>query len=94
MVESLCTNYGEKIAEEKYRVGVTEYAGESEQTFGIETREYFAFPTLERLATIPEGHLRSLGFGYRARYIPTAAKQILEKDVDGRCPCFALPFAS
>lgn len=39
-----------------------------------------AFPTVERIATITEQQLRELGFGYRAKYIPRAAQQVLEKE--------------
>jgi len=74
MVDALCTTYGDKIAEEKEEEGAEGSTSD---------RKYFAFPTLEKLATIRETSLRSMGFGYRARYIPTAAKQILEKDVEG-----------
>ena len=80
MVDALCTTYGDKIAEEEEGVeGSTS------------DRNYFAFPTLEKLATIRETSLRSMGFGYRARYIPTAAKQILEKDVEGMHESSLLP---
>jgi N-glycosylase/DNA lyase len=50
---------------------ITEYNG----------RDYFAFPTLEALNKDEEmeSKLRELGFGYRAKYIGTSAKQIIEK---------------
>lgn len=37
------------------------------------------FPTLDRLAEITEDELRTKGFGYRAKTIPHAARQIIEK---------------
>lgn len=37
------------------------------------------FPTVERIASIPEFELRSRGFGYRGATIPGAARQILDK---------------
>ncbi len=39
----------------------------------------YRFPTVEEIAAIPEGELRSQGFGYRAATIPRAAAQICEK---------------
>ena len=37
------------------------------------------FPTVERIASLGEAELRALGFGYRGRSIPIAARQILNK---------------
>lgn len=37
------------------------------------------FPEIERLAELEEGELRAQGFGYRAKTIPLAARQILER---------------
>lgn len=37
------------------------------------------FPLLERIARIPEEELRQLGFGYRARTIPSIAAQVGER---------------
>lgn len=37
------------------------------------------FPTIERIAAIPEAELRSKGFGYRGRTIPSLARQMLER---------------
>jgi len=41
--------------------------------------EYYTFPTLEELAKANEGELRELGFGYRAKYLVLAVKQIKMK---------------
>ncbi|CAO1412912.1 unnamed protein product [Diamesa tonsa] len=61
LVESLCTNYGNKICD---------YNGSP----------YYNFPTVEALSqSHVEEKLRTLSFGYRSKYIQTAAKQILEK---------------
>ena len=38
--------------------------------------EYYAFPTVSALAAATEEELRSLGLGYRARYIVSTAKSI------------------
>ena len=51
-----------------------------------ETRAFYAFPTLETLAGVPERALRDMSFGYRAKYIPTAAQQVLDKDDPGTTP--------
>jgi len=40
------------------------------------------FPSLERIACIPEAELRALGFGYRGATIPRAAGQILANGGD------------
>ncbi|MBI3722014.1 MAG: DNA-binding protein [Fimbriimonas ginsengisoli] len=37
------------------------------------------FPSLEQVATITESDLRAQGFGYRARSIPAAARQIIDR---------------
>jgi N-glycosylase/DNA lyase len=36
------------------------------------------FPTMERIAAIPERELRAKGFGYRAHSIPSLARQMLD----------------
>jgi 3-methyladenine DNA glycosylase/8-oxoguanine DNA glycosylase len=41
---------------------------------------------LETLAGVPERVLRDMSFGYRAKYIPTAAQQVLDKDDPGTLP--------
>lgn len=40
---------------------------------------FFAFPTIERLAEVPEAELRELGLGYRARYVRETAQLLLER---------------
>ncbi|KAH3743485.1 8-oxoguanine DNA-glycosylase [Pelomyxa schiedti] len=42
-------------------------------------KSYFTFPTLGSLLTASEEHLREMGFGYRARYIPQAAQQVQDR---------------
>jgi N-glycosylase/DNA lyase len=39
----------------------------------------YEFPSVERIAVIPESELRKAGFGYRARTIPNVARQVLAK---------------
>jgi len=40
---------------------------------------FYAFPTIERLAQVPDEELRALGLGYRARFIRETATLLLEK---------------
>lgn len=71
MVNALCARYGDKIGE-----AVVQRTSDTK----AETRAFYAFPTLETLAGVPERALRDMSFGYRAKYIPTAAQQVLDKD--------------
>ncbi len=46
----------------------------------LDDKEFFCFPTIEALAAEGvEQNLRHLGFGYRAKYISEAARQILNQ---------------
>lgn len=45
----------------------------------FKTPRYFTFPDVDALARVEESALRSLGFGYRARYIPASAQDIRKK---------------
>jgi len=45
----------------------------------VDHDKYYDFPTLDSLAQAQESDLRDMGFGYRARYVPAAANQIVEK---------------
>lgn len=45
----------------------------------IDGPELHRFPSLETMASLPEATLRSQGFGYRARTIPSLARQILDR---------------
>lgn len=40
--------------------------------------QFFTFPTLDCLASLPENELRALGFGYRAGYVVKTATKVLE----------------
>lgn len=42
-------------------------------------KEWFVFPTAERIAEIPESELRAKAFGYRGRVLPLVAKKLLQK---------------
>lgn len=49
----------------------------------IGEEQFYDFPTPEALSMpTVEGHLRQLGFGYRARYIASTVKMILDKPPD------------
>ena len=55
----------------------------------IEGKEYYSFPTFSKLAQTPPEKLKDLGFGYRARYIPAAAQQvILQAEAEEDLPTF------
>ena len=41
--------------------------------------DYYTFPSLERLAEQDEDFYRSLGLGYRARYVAASSKKLLEE---------------
>lgn len=45
----------------------------------VEGRVLRRFPSIERIASVSEEDLRRAGFGYRARTIPSVARQILAK---------------
>jgi N-glycosylase/DNA lyase len=45
----------------------------------LEGEKHYSFPTLDVLAKVPEQELRDSGFGYRAKFIPKSAQQILAK---------------
>jgi len=40
---------------------------------------WFAFPTVERIAKIPESELRAKAFGYRGRVLPRVARNLMQK---------------
>jgi len=43
---------------------------------------YYSFPTIDKLALYDEGFFKSLGFGYRAGYIESTAKKLLDTDIN------------
>lgn len=51
---------------------------------------FHAFPSLDRMASITEAQLRSAGFGYRAKYIVGAVKELQEKKGGGEEWLFSL----
>jgi N-glycosylase/DNA lyase len=49
----------------------------------VDGNDFYRFPSIQELATkATENELREMGFGYRARYIVTAAQQILKKETE------------
>jgi 3-methyladenine DNA glycosylase/8-oxoguanine DNA glycosylase len=45
----------------------------------VDGEKYFSFPTLQQLREATEDDLRELGFGYRAKYLVAAVKQVEER---------------
>ena len=79
MVESLCEKYGEELvcnASSDYDGATDDEKEENEDNKKI----YYAFPTVEQLAAkCDEQTLRDLGFGYRAKFIPAIAKELVKR---------------
>ena len=48
----------------------------------FEGREYFAFPTAEKIAALTEEEIREIGVGYRAPYILKAAQAMANGELD------------
>ena len=48
----------------------------------FEGKSYYAFPTPEKVASLSEEQVRSLGVGYRAPYILKAANAVLHGEID------------
>lgn len=65
LIEALCERYGEPIS------------GSEELT--ADGRMLFSFPTIESVAAINPSELAEMKFGYRADYIPAAAKRFMEE---------------
>lgn len=65
LIEALCEKYGEPIR------------GSEELGENAELR--YAFPTAEKLAEAKAEDLAEMKFGYRAQYIPAAAKHFLDE---------------
>ena len=49
----------------------------------FEGETYYTFPTPEKIASLAEDDIRSIGVGYRAPYILKAAKAVLDGEIDG-----------
>ena len=48
----------------------------------VEGEDFYAFPTVQAMAATPVDDLKSLGLGYRAKYIQATAATVEEKGVD------------
>ena len=91
MVESLCEKYGEELVCNVSSRSSSRSSGgsakdddeENEVNDKEEVNEskiYHAFPTVEQLAEkCDEQTLRDLGFGYRAKFIPAMAKELVKR---------------
>lgn len=78
MVQNLCTHYSPKLLTHTYHghAVFAEYAAEPPLAMAI---DYYPFPKPESLARPEvEEELRSLGFGYRAKYLHQTAKLLCE----------------
>lgn len=64
--------------------GMVRWLGERGERIGeYDGVGFYAFPTAERLAEIGEGELRDAGFGYRARYVVEAARELVAVGGEG-----------
>ena len=90
MVESLCEKYGEQLVcdDDRSNSGGSNSSNNSNTSNGDEngaaekeeSKIYYAFPTVEQLAEkCDEQTLRDLGFGYRAKFIPAMAKELVKR---------------
>ncbi|KAF8947596.1 8-oxoguanine glycosylase ogg1 [Haplosporangium gracile] len=74
MAAKMCSEYGSPLI-------VPPEQESFESTTSTTSRAFYEFPTIEALAQDGvEENLRSLGFGYRAKYIATTAKMIQEME--------------
>jgi N-glycosylase/DNA lyase len=48
----------------------------------FDSKPFYLFPTVERLALASERSLRECGLGYRAKYVQATAKKIFEEKID------------
>lgn len=53
-----------------------------EVKYNYKNQQYYAFPKPGRLAYIKETELKSLGFGYRSRYIVETANAVVDGSID------------
>ncbi|KDD73516.1 hypothetical protein H632_c2099p1 [Helicosporidium sp. ATCC 50920] len=89
MVEHLATAYGDCLVNEP---GLESAQGleclfSSKLGGGdVDPPRFWAFPSLSQLARADEAALRAAGFGYRARYVASAARSLLEKEVENKQP--------
>jgi len=92
MVESLCEKYGEELvcnvsSSSRSSSGSGGSAKDDDEENEVNDKEeeeeskiYHAFPTVEQLAEkCDEQTLRDLGFGYRAKFIPAMAKELIKR---------------
>ena len=90
MVESLCEKYGDQLVcdDDRSNSGGSNSSNNSNNSNGDEngaaekeeSKIYYAFPTVEQLAEkCDEQTLRDLGFGYRAKFIPAMAKELVKR---------------
>lgn len=66
IVDKICKQLGEKI----------QFRYKGEKNF------YYAFPTIEKLASVGEDFYKKIGAGYRASYLDKTAKALLKTDIN------------
>ena len=79
LVSFICATY-------KSIAAIEDMLGKLSVKFGekvtFEGRDFWLFPTPEKLASASEKGLRECGLGYRARYLQASAKKILDEGVE------------
>jgi len=73
LLYSLRETFGSKIAIDQ-EIWTSSFLQDEKMS----VRSFYSFPTCEALAETTEEKLRSLGFGYRAKFIHSSAKKIME----------------
>ncbi len=79
LIGFICATYKSIAAIELMLRKMSERYGEKRLFDG---KEFYLFPTVERLALAGENGLRECGLGYRAKYVQSTAKKICEENVD------------
>lgn len=52
------------------------------ESLGENKGDYYAFPTIEKLASVDADFYKSIGAGYRAEYLVDTAKRLLDMDIN------------
>ena len=79
LIGFICATYKSIAAIELMLRKISERYGEKRLFDG---KEFYLFPSVERLALAGESGLRECGLGYRAKYVQATAKKICEEHFD------------
>jgi N-glycosylase/DNA lyase len=79
LISFICATYKSIAAIELMLQKLSEKYGEKRVFDGY---DFYAFPTIERLAFASESRLRECGLGYRAKYVQATAKKIREEKIN------------